>query len=232
MSATPVETRPAAGAQTLERGLLVLVALADHPGGLTTSEAARVVRVHRSVAHRLLTTLVGTGFAERDDSGRYRVGSGLLSVADRSRPRLREAAEPVLTRLAAELGATACLVEVAGDAAVATVVVEPPIDGPRLSYRVGNRDPLDQGAGGLAALASKPAMTGEPERVSEVRRAGYACTSGEVMPGSYGVAAPVHCRRTVTPASVTVITHRRDLVEPAISLVVAAAAEISTLLEG
>src|SRR5690606_87025 len=135
------------GSQTLERGLAVLVALSRHPEGLTVAEAATATGLHRSITYRLLVSLPRTGFAERDDDGRYTVGREAAVLAGHSRPRLRDVAEPVLRDLAAELDATASLVEVDGDAAVTTVVAEPPTDGPRFSYRLGNRDPLDRGAG-------------------------------------------------------------------------------------
>jgi DNA-binding IclR family transcriptional regulator len=218
-----------AGSQTLERGLLVLGAIASTPSGLTATQVAEHCGLHRSIAYRLLVSLQRTGFAEKDDTGRYRVGPQLHALADRVHPRLRDVAQPVLHRLAVQLDATASLVEVIGDAAVATVVAEPPTDGPRFSYRVGNRDPLDRGAGGIAALAARPASDGDPERVVAARAEGFVATHGELNPGAYGVAAPVAGLRGIA-ASVNVVTHRADLVDTAPSLVVAAAQEIAAIL--
>lgn len=179
------------GSQTLERGLAVLVELGRHPGGATTGQVAAGCGLHRSITYRLLVSLHRTGFAARDEAGRYRVGPAARDLAARVRPRLREVAEPVLHRLAREVGATASLVEVVGEAAVTTVVAEPPVDGPRFSYRLGNHDPLDRGAGGLAALASGPRRAGEPARVEGVRVTGYVTTHAELHPGAYGIAAPL-----------------------------------------
>lgn len=188
MSTTETER---SGSQTLERGLAVLVELGRHPAGLNTSQVAAAVGLHRSIAHRLLVSLHRTGFAARDDEGRYLVGPTVGTLLTGNRPDLRAVAEPVLTRLAQQLDATASLVEVVGDAAVTTVVAEPPTDGPRFSYRLGNRDPLDRGAGGLAALAAGPPRAAEPPRVAAVREAGYVVTHAEVNPGAYGIAAPL-----------------------------------------
>ena len=226
------ETRRSAdGSQTLERGLEVLLMLADNRSGMTATEVSAALHMHRSIAYRLLVSLQRTGFADRDEVGRYRVGRRLRSVAERSRPQLQDAAEPVLRGLAAELDATASLVEVTGDAVIATVVAEPPTDGPRFSYRLGNRDPVDRGAGGLAALASVAPATGEPERVGQIRAAGYVWTHSEVVPGAYGVAAPIAARGKIAPASVNVVSNRPDVVERAIPLVVEAAKEISRRLD-
>lgn len=220
------DKKPSEGSQTLERGLLVLVTLAEHEDGLTVSQVAEETSLHRSIAYRLLLSLHRTGFAERDGSSRYRVGPALVTLVGHVRPRLRETAEPILKKLALDLDATASLVEVIGNAAVVTVVAEPPTDGPRFSYRLGNRDPLDRGAGGIAALASADPAPGDSSRVREAREAGYAATYGEINPGAYGAAAPVRCLPN-TRASINVVTNREDIVERAIPLIIAAAQEIA-----
>ncbi|WP_280334312.1 helix-turn-helix domain-containing protein, partial [Nocardia wallacei] len=153
-------TEPTDGAQTLERGLAVLVELSRHPDGLTIAQVATACGLHRSITTRLLVSLQRTGFARRDESGAYRVGPAVAELLGRARPRLREVAGPVLERLARTVDATASLVEVIDGFAVTTLVAEPPTDGPRFSYRLGNRDPLDRGAGGVAALAAPPAPPG------------------------------------------------------------------------
>ncbi|MXG90012.1 helix-turn-helix domain-containing protein [Nocardioides flavescens] len=201
------------GSQTLERGLAVLAELARHPDGLTTAEVAAACGLHRSITHRLLVSLKRTGFAVRDDAGRHRVGPSARAVAGTG-PALRELAVPVLDTLAREVDATASLVEVVGDAAVTVLVAEPPTHGPRFSYRLGSRDPLDRGAGGLAALASGPPRPGEPERVAAVRETGLVTTYAELHPGAYGLAAPV--RGWPVRASVSVVTGREELTRSAV----------------
>ncbi|MGH1561240.1 IclR family transcriptional regulator [Mumia sp. DW29H23] len=218
------------GSQTLERGLLVLQVVADAPGA-TAAEVTARAGLHRSIVHRLLVSLERTGYVERDAAGRYRVGRTLTTLADRSRPRLHPVAEPILRALAVDLDATASLVEVVAGAAVTTVVAEPPTDGPRFSYRLGNRDPLDRGAGGLAALASGPAAPDEPARVAEIRASGVVTTHAELNPGAYGIAAPVPDLRDVR-AAVAVITSRPEVAERAESLVREAARRIAEVVRG
>ncbi|MCW2757616.1 MAG: hypothetical protein JWO46_1362 [Nocardioidaceae bacterium] len=209
------------GSQTLERGLALLLELARHSRGLTTSEVAVAAGLHRSIAHRLLVSLQRTGFADRDDAGRWTVGPTASELGDRAWPRLRAVIEPLLHTAAADLDATVSLVEVRGDAVVTTVVAEPPTDGPRFSYRLGNRDPLDRGAGGLAALASGPFVAGEPDRVAGVRTEGHASTYAELHPGAFGVAVPVP--GWGVRAAVTVVTADEDVarraLEPLLALV-------------
>jgi DNA-binding IclR family transcriptional regulator len=218
-------TEPASeGSQTLERGLAVLLELGRHPEGLTTSEVASRCGLHRSITHRLLVSLHRTGFASRDAEGRFTVGPTVHDLVEGARPRLREVAEPVLHRLARLVDASASLVEVLGDHAVTTVVAEPPTDGPRFSYRLGNRDPLDRGAGGLAALASGPPVTGEPDRVAAIRAAGHVTTHGELNPGAHGAAAPLPGWGRL--AAVVVITSDRESAERAVPALLSAARQI------
>jgi DNA-binding IclR family transcriptional regulator len=211
------------GSQTLERGLSVLVELSRHPDGLTTAETATACGLHRSITHRLLVSLERTGFARRDADGRYRVGPTARAVVGAT-PSLREVARPVLEELAREVDATASLVEVAGRHAVTTLVAEPPTDGPRFSYRLGNRDPLERGAGGLAALASGPARAGEPERVAAIREQGFVATYAELNPGAYGIAAPLP--GWPVRAAVNIVTAHEKLTRDAIEPLLKAAAEI------
>lgn len=219
------EATGAGGSQTLERGLVILSLLSEQSGGLSTSEVAAATGLHRSIVHRLLVTLHRNGFAERDDRGAYLLGPAAVGLARRGRPSLHVLAEPVLQELADRVGATASLVEVIGDAAVTTVVAEPPTHGPRFSYRLGNRDPLDRGAGGLAALAARPPTEGESVRVATVRDDGFVITRAEINPGAIGVAAPV--QGAVTGAAVNIVTADEAVVARAAELVQAAARSLT-----
>lgn len=220
----------AEGSQTLERGLRALRMIAEEPRGLTAAEVAARLDVHRSIAYRLLSALVRQRFAWKDSANRYRVGVAFHTLAQASRPPLLDVAGPVLRDLAAELGVTACLVVPDGGEAVAVAVVEPPGSGARLSYRVGNRDPLERGAGGLALLAALPPRPDEPARIAEVRERGYAVTGEELIPGVHGTAAPVGGRTDELPAAITVLTLREDVARESVPVVVAAARRLSEAL--
>ncbi|MDR7304357.1 IclR family transcriptional regulator [Haloactinomyces albus] len=221
------EQRKADGSQTLERGLLVLRMLAEHPEGLTAGEIAAHLGLHRSIAYRLLTALTRQDFATRDAENRYHAGLSFFTLAERVRPRLLDVAHPVLHEVTAELDATACLVVAENDFAVAIAVVEPPGSGPRFSYGIGNRDPLDRGAAGIALLAAGPPRDGEPERVDDTRQSGHIVTHNEVVSGTYGIAAPIRTPPGEHTAAVNVITHREDVADRAIPLVVRATERIT-----
>ncbi len=223
--AAVTRTEPNDGAQTLERGLAVLVELSRHPEGLTTAQVAAACGLHRSITTRLLVSLQRTGFARREEGGAYRVGPAVAELLGLSRPQLREVAEPVLRRLARTVDATASLVEVVDGFAVTTLVAEPPSDGPRFSYRLGNRDPLDRGAGGVAALAAGPPRPGEPDRVAAARADGYLVTHGELNFGAHAIAAPLP--GWGRPAAVNIVTNRQPVIDAARQPLLDAVREIS-----
>jgi DNA-binding IclR family transcriptional regulator len=172
---------PAETSQTLARGLRVLRLLASESRGLTMTELARRVEVNRTVAYRLVSTLVEYGLARRDDQGRVSLGIGVIDLARAIEPMLRDQARPVLRRLAEEVGATAHLTIAEGDEALAIAVIEPSWTDYHVAYRVGTRHPLERGAAGRAILLGRDAEA----------TASYAVTHDELQPGASGLAAPV-----------------------------------------
>jgi DNA-binding IclR family transcriptional regulator len=165
--------------QTLDRGLRVLRELSESPGGLTVTELSARLDVNRTVVHRLVSTLEQHGLVRRDARSRLFVGLGVLHLASGVQPLLRDLAMPVLRRLAESIGSTAHLTVADGDEALALAVVEPTWTDFHVSYCVGARHPLSQGAAGKAISlldAGGPA---------------YAVTSGELESGARGLAAPV-----------------------------------------
>ncbi len=217
---------PTDGAQTLERGLAVLVELSRHADGLTTAQTAAACGLHRSITTRLLVSLQRTGFAHRDEAGAYRIGPAVFELLGLARPHLREVAAPILNRLARTVDATASLVEIVDGYAVTTLVAEPPSDGPRYSYRLGNRDPLDRGAGGLAALAAGPPQPTEPDRVTAARTHGYITTHSELNLGAHAIAAPLPGWGTLT--AINIVTNRPEVIDVARTPLLDAVREIST----
>jgi DNA-binding IclR family transcriptional regulator len=176
---------PAETSQTLDRGLRVLSVLAGSPGGLTVTELAGRLEVNRTVVYRLVSTLEQHALVRKDARGRLHVGLGVLHLASAVQPALRDVAVPVLRRLAEEVGCTAHLTVADGEEALALAVVEPSWTDFHVSYRVGARHPLAQGAAGKAILAGRGGI------VSDIDGTGYVVTTGELQPGARGIAAPV-----------------------------------------
>lgn len=171
-----VEPRARETSQTLDRGLQLLTVLAEADSGRTVTELANALGVARPVVYRLLATLEQHHLAHRGGDGRARLGLGVLALAGRVQPLLRDAATPVLRRLADDVGATAHLTVVDGSEALAVAVVEPMWTQLHVAYRVGSRHPLDRGAAGRAVLAAR---AGQRVPVG---------TDGELQPDAHGIA--------------------------------------------
>jgi DNA-binding IclR family transcriptional regulator len=171
--------RPVETAQTLDRGLRLLLLVSDNPYGLTVTEASARLGVGRAVIYRLAATLADHGMIRRDSSGRMRLGAGVLHLAGRAQPLIAESARPLLRKLAEAVGATAHLTVADGAEATALAVVEPSWTSFHVAYRTGARHPIGRGAAGKAILSGRQ---GE---------ATWLSTAGELEAGAYGVAAPV-----------------------------------------
>ncbi|GAA4117059.1 helix-turn-helix domain-containing protein [Nocardioides fonticola] len=172
---------PTETSQTLDRGLRVLKELAAAPDGLTITELAARLGVNRTIVYRLVTTLEQHALVRREPGGRVQVGLGVLHIASAVNPVLRETAVPVLRELAEAVGCTAHLTVADGSQALAVAVVEPTRTDFHVSYRVGTRHPLEQGAAGKAILLGR----------QRGRRLPYVATVGELQAGAHGVAAPL-----------------------------------------
>ncbi|MFD5121361.1 IclR family transcriptional regulator [Streptomyces sp. NPDC058385] len=219
----------AVGSQTLARGLLALELVAAQPQGLAVQDVAQRLGVHRTIAYRILVTLAERHLVVRTSDGRYRAGSGTVTLARGYAAGVREAALPVLRRTADELGATVALIAAEGDEAVAVAVVEPWSVDYHLSYRVGSRHPVGVGAAGLALATLRLPAPGEAPDVTMARDQGYARTFGQVEPGAYGVAVPLRMADPALHMCVNLITSREDVADASVPALRAVAKEISAL---
>ncbi|MGH2893804.1 MAG: IclR family transcriptional regulator, partial [Solirubrobacteraceae bacterium] len=176
---------------TLERGLRVLRVLSEHPEGMTVSELADVLGTHRAGIYRLLAAHLAERLVRRGED-RYYLGTGLVELASHVQPRLQEAAAPLLQALADELTATAAVTVRDGeDAAVVLDVRSPRHADMHITYRPGLRHPVAIAASGIAILAGGPPRPSERAEVTQARERGWSQSTGELLPGATGVAAPV-----------------------------------------
>lgn len=191
--------------KTLHSGLRVLELLSTHPDGLTVTEIADGIGVHRTVAHRFVRTLEAHRLVRRDRAKRIRPGAGLVPLAEPVERDLRAVALPLLEELADECGATAHLVaQEDAEHVRALLVVEPRRASVHIAFRPGQLDRIDRGSAGLAILAGNRPGTEERPEVTEARRRGYAVSFSEVIPSIYGISAIVPASRDGAAISVGV----------------------------
>jgi DNA-binding IclR family transcriptional regulator len=209
---------PAQRSSSLRRGTSILLALGSDEalaaGGLGVVRIAQLVGQDKSQVSRALTALADAGLVDRDARTRaYRLGWGLFALAARAgRPRLLAMAPAVLSELVAEIGETAHLTVLQGDAVLTLLSHSSPAvvtargwsgrTVPITCTSSGRALLLDRSPAELASsfaagrpavgTASAPADADELyRRIAAARERGYAIADAELEPGLLGVAAPV-----------------------------------------
>ena len=161
-----------AGLQTADRALQVLQQFRSQGEGLTVTEIATRLGIHRSTASRLVSTLAARGFLERDTVGSLlRLGPevariGRIALAGRE---LVAVARPVLNGLAAETGETVTLA-VPIDGHVMTVAQADGSYFVSSGKWVGVRTPLHCAADGKVLLAFDGARVNSAGLIKRTKR--------------------------------------------------------------
>ncbi|MFJ4965222.1 IclR family transcriptional regulator [Streptomyces sp. NPDC088729] len=199
---------------SLDTGLRAMRLFLTHDT-LTVTEAAELLSVGRSTAHRVLSTLEGRGFAIRDGSGRgYAAGPELVRLG---RPAgfgraARDRLGPVLEHAAGRTGETVHSSALIGDQVVVTDGRESshPV---RVTLELGRTGPAHAGSDGKLLLSRMTAeqvcalypyeelepltphtltsRTALLEELAAIRRTGHAVSRGESVPGMTTVAVPL-----------------------------------------
>lgn len=191
-------------ARTLDRGIQVLELVAASPRGLTMTEIAAALGLHRTIVHRLLRTLAAHNYVSCDVHKRYQPAVGLIHLAEAVNQDLRSVAGPLLEHLAERVGATANIAIPDGDQVIVLSIAQPRRADVHVAYRAGQSHPLDRGSAGIAILAGRPPAPRERAAITRARSLGYAVTHEEVIPGTWGVSAPFGSPGTSTEGSVGV----------------------------
>lgn len=193
-------------AQTLDRGLAVLEALLENPQGLSVAELADHLGVGRSIARRLVITLLRRHLVWESSRGRYQLGPKLVELAGGVQPQLQAVSEPILRELAGTTGETAVLSVADGASGVALASIAPAASNIHIVWRVGWRFPLDRGASGLAMLSLREPAPDDLPEVTRCRDRGWAYSHSELQRGASAVAAPIVSLRWPVVASVGVVS--------------------------
>ncbi len=199
---------------SVERVFRILEELVLHTD-MSLKQLAQAAELHKSTTYRLLHTLIDLGYVEQDETqGAYRVGLRLIEMsgkANRAWP-INRAAEPIMDRLAAELGESVNVaVEDGLDMVyVATVDAHQPL---RMQLNVGRRAPIHCTAVGKAVLAYRSELIDQfrgqkrslerftdhtitdwrqlEQELSVIRERGFAIDNEEQVAGALCVAAPI-----------------------------------------
>ncbi|GAA3594055.1 helix-turn-helix domain-containing protein [Klugiella xanthotipulae] len=217
------------GAQTLARGIVALKIIVNSAEGLSAQELGERIGVHRTIAHRILSTLADADLIAKGADGRYRGAVGLLSLTAGAYLTLRDAAIPVLRRLANDLSSTVSLLVAQRGEAVALAVVEPQNVRYHITFSEGSAHPLDRGAAGHAISSLQPPAAEDHERVVLARSQGYVMSFGEVEPGAFGLAVPIELGPSGILACVNLISYREDVIVDAVDRMREAARQLADI---
>lgn len=234
------------GTVGLSRGLAVLVALSQPDAsreGLGVLALTEAVGGDKSQLSRVLGTLAGQGFVERDpDTLAYRLGWRVFAMATSvSEDRLLTLAPAVLRRLVAELGESAHL-SVRQDAHVLTLLSESPNSTLHAPGRNGGVAPIATTSAGrvlvsdladveLAALG----LSAAAGAIARAREDGFAIVREEFEPGLVAAAVPIRdaSGRVIAALNVSAPRFRfDDRLEAAAQRLVEVAAELSASVRG
>jgi DNA-binding IclR family transcriptional regulator len=101
MKSDPATGNDKTSIQVIERMMMLLDVLADHPDPVSLKDLSSATGLHPSTAHRILNDMVAKRFVDRTDPGSYRLGMRLLELGNivKSRLNVREAALPWMQAL-------------------------------------------------------------------------------------------------------------------------------------
>ena len=212
----------------VERALSVLQCVGDSKRGFSISEIGRRLRIPKSSAHLILTTLERRGFLQKNtQTGRYHFGLQLVSLSRTALENLdlREEAKPFLQSLMQQTGLTVHMAVLERDEAVIVEKVEAP-GLVRLASWIGRRLDINCTGVGKALVAFLPdedledlvrtkafARHNQRTIVSKsalkkelmlVRQSGYALDNEEDEPGVCCLGAPVFDENGLAVAAISV----------------------------
>ena len=200
---------------SIERALSVLECLAQSKHGFSISEIGRRLRIPKSSAHLIVTSLERRGFLQKNkQTGKYHLGLQLVSLSRSALENLdlREEAQPFLRSLMQESGLTVHMAVLERDEAVIIEKVEAP-GLVRLASWIGRRLDVNCTGVGKALLACLPedeltsllrtktfarhnsrtiiSKNALRRELTLVKQAGYALDDEEDEPGLRCIGAPV-----------------------------------------
>ncbi|TWF93056.1 IclR family transcriptional regulator [Saccharopolyspora dendranthemae] len=213
MTTGPRRANQGGGVQSVDRTFELLELMADAGGEVALSELAERSGLPLPTIHRIIRTLVNSGYARQQPSRRYALGPRLIRLGETASRALGSWARPYLAELTEVTGESANMAVLDG-AQIVYVAQVPSPHSMRMFTEVGRRVDAHATAVGKAVMANMPtdevtqllsrtAMNPQTERtivdvesmheeLGRIRKQGYAIDDGEQEVGvrCYAVAVP------------------------------------------
>jgi|GEM_PF-4932287 len=184
--------------------MLVVLECVANRGPLTASQVAELCSINRTVAHRLLNTLIKSRYAHKITQG-YVLGPAAFALSRSATKSVMFIAREVMERLSSELDETVTLHSISDAEALAVDQVLSKNRLVMVRHTPGSRHSLHRGASGWALLAFQSGKfienyiqslgtqnsTSILKRISDIRKLGYARSSDELQLGVSGLAVPI-----------------------------------------
>ncbi len=219
------ERRSSATVQSVDRAAMVLDALVASGHSMTVIELAQETGLERTIAHRMVRSLVANKFVVQIGTGRYDLGPRLLRLGNSYLDRLplRHVALPYVIDISnglqpEEPWIVSVAVPIEGYSIVVDRLWRPaaPLDS---LLDVGTRIPLADSATGLSILARYDEPTGRAlcgaarysavrERLTAIRHRGYLEFNTELRPGISAIAASIADRSGQPVGAISVVGMR------------------------
>jgi IclR family acetate operon transcriptional repressor len=212
------------GVQSIARAFRLLELINEAGGELPISELSERAALPPPTTHRIIRTLIASGYVIQQRSRRYALGPRLIGLGDTASQVLGGWARPRLAELADTAGETANMAVLDGDKAV-YIAQSPSKHSMRIFTEVGRRVDLHSTGVGKALLAQLPAervreligQSGLPPRtkhtitdldallasLAEARERGYVIDDGEQELGVRCMAVPVPNAPSLTTISIS-----------------------------
>ena len=209
----PRRANQGGGVQSIERAFELLELMADAGGEVALSDLAEASGLPLPTIHRIMRTLVASGYARQQPSRRYSLGPRLIRLGETASRALGSWARPYLAELTEATGETSNMAVLDG-AQIVYVSQVPSQHSMRMFTEVGRRVDAHATAVGKAVMANlsddavaqmlnRTGMRPQTERtistvaamqdeLTRVRNQGYAVDDGEQEVGvrCYAVAVP------------------------------------------
>lgn len=217
------EEKKSQGIQSIELGMYILKKIAEAGKPLTITEISKICETSKSKLHRYLTSFIRTGMLEKNQDGKYILGTELILLGFKASQKLNviQIASPYLIELKESLKETVALAIWGQDGPFFVSWEE--ADGPvNIGIKVGSQVSVTQSAAGhifASLLPSHMTKSRIDEELAEFSlhpqefkktmdftlENGYSFVKGTTIPGISGIAAPIFDHLSNLTAVLTVV---------------------------